>query len=85
MTVEVKFNSFQLSDEQFFQLCQDNRDLRLERNPKGDLIIMPPTGGETSNSNAGITAQLWLWNNLHKLGVVFDSQNAMAIPSSEYH
>ncbi|MFM2026313.1 MAG: hypothetical protein RLZZ339_1028, partial [Cyanobacteriota bacterium] len=42
MTVEVKFNSFQLSDEQFFQLCQDNRDLRLERNPKGDLIIMPP-------------------------------------------
>jgi Uma2 family endonuclease len=58
MTVEVKFNSFQLSDEQFFQLCQDNRDLRLERNPKGDLIIMPPTGGETSNSNAygyGIT------------------------------
>ncbi|MFN7553958.1 MAG: Uma2 family endonuclease, partial [Microcystis sp.] len=26
MTVEVKFNSFQLSDEQFFQLCQDNRD-----------------------------------------------------------
>ncbi|MFM6322786.1 MAG: Uma2 family endonuclease, partial [Microcystis panniformis] len=47
MTVEVKFNSFQLSDEQFFQLCQDNRDLRLERSAKGDLIIMPPTGGET--------------------------------------
>jgi len=81
MTVEVKFNSFQLSDEQFFQLCQDNRDLRLERNPKGDLIIMPPTGGETSNSNAGITAQLWLWNNLHKLGVVFDSSTGFKLPN----
>ncbi|MDB9427483.1 Uma2 family endonuclease [Microcystis aeruginosa CS-555/01A07] len=81
MTVEVKFNSFQLSDEQFFQLCQDNRDLRLERNPKGDLIIMPPTGGETSNSNAGITAQLWLWNNLHKLGVVFDSSGGFKLPN----
>ena len=79
--VEVKFNSFQLSDEQFFQLCQDNRDLRLERNPKGDLIIMPPTGGETSNSNAGITAQLWLWNNLHKLGVVFDSSGGFKLPN----
>ncbi|MCA2620466.1 MAG: Uma2 family endonuclease [Microcystis sp. M110S1] len=81
MTVEVKFNSFQLSDEQFFQLCQDNRDLRLERNPKGDLIIMPPTGGETSNSNAGITAQLWLWNNLNKLGVVFDSSGGFKLPN----
>ncbi len=79
--VEIKFESWQLSDEQFFQLCQDNRDLRLERNPKGDLIIMPPTGGETSNSNAGITAQLWLWNNLHKLGVVFDSSGGFKLPN----
>ncbi len=65
----------------FFQLCQDNRDLRLERSAKGDLIIMPPTGGETSNSNAGITAQLWLWNNLHKLGVVFDSSTGFKLPN----
>ena len=79
--VEIKFESWQLSDEQFFQLCQDNRDLRLERSAKGDLIIMPPTGGETSNSNAGITAQLWLWNNLNKLGVVFDSSGGFKLPN----
>ncbi|WOB69909.1 Uma2 family endonuclease [Microcystis aeruginosa] len=79
--VEIKFESWQLSDEQFFQLCQDNRDLRLERSAKGDLIIMPPTGGETGNSNAGITAQLWLWNNLHKLGVVFDSSTGFKLPN----
>ncbi len=79
--VEIKFESWQLSDEQFFQLCQDNRDLRLERSAKGDLIIMPPTGGETSNSNAGITAQLWLWNNLHKLGVVFESSTGFKLPN----
>ena len=79
--VEIKFESWQLSDEQFFQLCQDNRDLRLERNARGDLIIMPPTGGETGNSNAGITAQLWLWNNLHKLGVVFDSSTGFKLPN----
>jgi Uma2 family endonuclease len=79
--VEIKFESWQLSDEQFFQLCQDNRDLRLERSAKGDLIIMPPTGGETGNSNAGITAQLWLWNNLNKLGVVFDSSTGFKLPN----
>ncbi|NEO46657.1 MAG: Uma2 family endonuclease, partial [Moorea sp. SIO4A3] len=36
--------TIKLTDEQFFQLCQDNRDLRLESTSKGELIIMPPTG-----------------------------------------
>jgi Uma2 family endonuclease len=33
-----------LSEEEFFQLCQRNRDLRLERTPNGMIIVMPPTG-----------------------------------------
>ena len=32
-----------MSDEQFFDLCHLNRDLRLERTSQGDLVIMPPT------------------------------------------
>jgi Uma2 family endonuclease len=36
--------TIELTDEQFFQLCQNNRDLRLERTAEGELIIMPPTG-----------------------------------------
>jgi Uma2 family endonuclease len=79
--VEIKLDSFQLTDEQFFQLCQDNRDLRLERNARGDLIIMPPTGGETSNSNASLTAQVWNWNNIYKLGKVFDSSGGFKLPN----
>ena len=35
--------TIELTDEQFFQLCQHNRDLRLERTAQGELIIMPPT------------------------------------------
>ncbi|REJ56376.1 MAG: Uma2 family endonuclease [Microcystis aeruginosa DA14] len=81
MTVEVKFNSFQLSDEQFFQLCQDNRDLRLERNPKGDLIIMPPTGGETSNSNGRITQKLFNWSDNNGTGIAFDSSTGFKLPN----
>ena len=45
-----------LTDEQFFQLCQENENIRLERTAKGELIIMSPAGGETGNSNAGLTA-----------------------------
>ncbi len=33
-----------LTDDQFFDLCQKNRDLRFERSANGDLIIMSPTG-----------------------------------------
>lgn len=78
----VNFNSIiKLTDEQFFQLCQDNRDLRFERNANGELIIMPPTGGETGNRNAGLTAQVWVWNEQSKLGMVFDSSTGFKLPN----
>ncbi|MGA9378835.1 MAG: Uma2 family endonuclease [Phormidium sp.] len=78
----VNFNSIiKLTDEQFFQLCQDNRNLRFERNANGELIIMPPTGGETGNRNAGLTAQVWIWNEQNKLGVVFDSSTGFKLPN----
>ncbi|MFM7189446.1 MAG: Uma2 family endonuclease, partial [Microcystaceae cyanobacterium] len=50
-SLTIKFEPIMLSDEQFFQLCQNNRDLRFERTRQGDLIIMAPTGGETGNRN----------------------------------
>ena len=70
-----------LTDEQFFQLCQENENIRLERTAKGELIIMSPAGGETSNSNAGLTAQLWIWNQQNKLGKVFDSSGGFKLPN----
>lgn len=71
----------ELTDEQFFQLCQANKDLRFERTVNGELIIMPPTGGETGNRNAGLTAQLWIWNEQYKLGKVFDSSTGFKLPN----
>ena len=70
-----------LTDEQFFQLCQENENIRLERTAKGELIIMSPAGGETSNSNAGLTAQIWIWNQQNKLGKVFDSSGGFKLPN----
>jgi len=70
-----------LTDEQFFQLCQENENIRLERTAKGELIIMSPAGGETGNSNAGLTAQTWIWNEQNKLGKVFDSSTGFKLPN----
>ncbi|MDQ2099388.1 MAG: Uma2 family endonuclease [Tychonema bourrellyi B0820] len=71
-----------LTDDQFFQLCQENENIRLERTAKGELIIMSPAGGETSNRNAGLTAQIWNWNQRNKLGKVFDSSTGFKLPNS---
>jgi|GEM_PF-1827602 len=57
-----------LTDEQFLQLCQNNRDLKFERTAAGDLIIMPPTGGTTGDRSADLTFQLRAWNRQHRLG-----------------
>ena len=73
--------NIKLTDEQFFQLCQDNRDYRFERTANGDLIVMPPTGSETGRRNAKITAQLELWSSQNNLGVVFDSSSGFKLPN----
>ncbi|AFZ03064.1 Uma2 family endonuclease [Calothrix sp. PCC 6303] len=70
-----------LTKEQFYQLCEENPDLKLERNAQGELIIMPPTGGETGRSNSSINAQIWFWNEQRQLGEVFDSSTGFTLPS----
>jgi Uma2 family endonuclease len=70
-----------LTDEQFFQLCQKNRDYRFERTALGELIIMPPTGSDTGRRNVKITTQLEIWNLQNHLGEVFDSSSGFLLPN----
>ncbi len=72
--------TIELTDEQFASICSINRDLKLERTATGELIIMPPIGGETGKRNSNINAQLWLWNQQAKLGEVFDSSTGFKLP-----
>ena len=71
----------QLTSEQFYKLCEENRDLQLERNANGELIVMPPTGGETGKRNSTANAQIWTWNDRTELGEVFDSSTGFTLPS----
>ena len=73
--------TIELTDEQFFQLCIDNRDLRFERTASGGLIIMPPTGSETGNFNIDLSYQLQSWSRQNKhLGIAFDSSTGFKLP-----
>lgn len=70
-----------LTDEQFYQLCQANQDLRFERTATGEIIIMPPAGGETSNRNGRLTQQLFNWADADGTGVAFDSSGGFKLPN----
>lgn len=73
--------AIEMTDDQFFALCQQNRDLRLERTAQGDIIVMPPAGFETGNRNGEITRQLGNWAKRDGAGVVCDSSTAFKLPN----
>ncbi len=71
-----------VTQEQFAALAAVNRDLRLERNAQGELIVNPPTGWETGERNLSLTGQLYRWyeENLY-LGKAFDSSTGFILPN----
>ncbi|MFN6568437.1 Uma2 family endonuclease [Dendronalium sp. ChiSLP03b] len=73
--------TIELTDDQFFQLCQNNRDLRLERTAEGELIIMPPTGWESGNRNSKLTARVEYWADADGTGLAFDSSTGFKLPN----
>jgi Uma2 family endonuclease len=68
-----------MTDEQFYQLCRQNPEIKFERNQRGEIIIMSPTGGETGNQNAETNAEFVIWNRQTKLGKVFDSSTCFKL------
>lgn len=69
-----------LTDEALYRLCVANRELRIERTRDGELIIMPPTGGESSRRNSLIVTALGVWNERSGTGIVFDSSGGFLLP-----
>jgi len=65
----------------FYELCRQNPDLRLERTAKGEVTVMPPTGGETGSRNDEITRQLSTWRKDDGTGKSFDSSTGFKLPN----
>ncbi len=78
--VILNLDTVNFSDEQFYRLCQVNQDWKLERNAKGELIVMPPVGGISGNREADFIIDLGLWNRQTKLGLVFSSSTIFRLP-----
>ncbi|MDQ4077053.1 MAG: Uma2 family endonuclease [Chloroflexota bacterium] len=70
-----------MTEEEFFHLCQINRELRLERTAEGHIVIMTPAGGKTSSRNATLNAMLYSWAKRDGRGVTFDSSGGFTLPN----
>lgn len=70
-----------LDDEVFFEFCQDNPDLRIERSSKGDILIMPPTGAETGSRNFDLNVEFGIWVKTNGTGKGFDSSTGFILPN----
>lgn len=73
--------AIEMTDDQFFEFCQLNRDLRIERTVKGELVIMPPVGGRSGNREADLITDLNIWNRQTQLGKVFSSSTIFRLPN----
>ena len=72
--------ALQVTPEQFAALAAANPDLRLERSKTGELIVSPPTGGETGKRNLSISGQLNTWFEANDtLGEAFDSSTGFKL------
>ncbi len=73
--------ALEMSDDQFYEFCQQNRELRIERTAEGELIIMAPAGWETGTSNAFLNATLTMWALQDGTGTAADSSTGFTLPN----
>ncbi len=70
-----------MSEDDFFEFCRRNDDLRIELTSEGDLEIMPPTGGKTGRRNAKLNMRVGIWAEQDGSGQVFDSSTLFTLPN----
>ena len=80
-SLHVDFRAVPLTGEQFYRLCMDNPELRMELTAHGELILMSHTGAKTSHRNSELNYQLVAWAKADRKGVTFDSSTVFSLPN----
>ncbi|MDQ6762070.1 MAG: Uma2 family endonuclease [Bacteroidota bacterium] len=74
------FISDTMSENEFYDFCQENEILRVERDENKQIIIMAPTNMDTGRQNSDLTGELFIWNKNEKKGMCFDSSTGFTLP-----
>jgi Uma2 family endonuclease len=70
-----------LSDEQFLELCSDNREFEFELTAQKELVIMTPPGGRTGKRQTNISYDLENWSRQDGRGITFAPNTLFALPN----
>jgi Uma2 family endonuclease len=71
-----------MTSEEFWNFCQDNPTLQVERNAEGDIVLMAPSDGWTESRNLVLATHLYLWNEgLAVPGIAFGSSAGFILPN----
>jgi Uma2 family endonuclease len=79
--LDVQSITLRLTHEEFEKLCHDNPDRALELTASGELIVMPPVGGESGNYELELGTDLTNWNRQTRLGKIFSSSTIFILPN----
>src|SRR5260370_36898529 len=81
VVVHFEPSKLRMNDDEFFQFCQLNPELRIERTSGGDIIVMAPTGGKTGRRNAKLIVAFGRWAEKDGSGQFFASSTEFILPN----
>jgi Uma2 family endonuclease len=81
LLLDVHSITLRITPEEFEKLCQDNPDRSFELTANGELIVMPPVGGESGNTELELGIDLGIWNRQTRLGKIFSSSTVFVLPN----
>jgi Uma2 family endonuclease len=70
-----------MTRDEFFDFCQCNPNVPMERTAEGDLLIMTPAGFESSRRNGELMGQLSAWSKRDDTGEAADSSGGFWLPN----
>lgn len=82
LIVEIKADTANLSEEQFFMLSSSNREIIIERDKNKNIIVNSLSGTQTGNYNAEVLGEVGKWNHEQRKGVAFYSNTGFILPNN---
>ena len=74
-------NTLHWTEDEFFDFCQINSELRIERSARGEIIVMTPAGGYSGYQSGEVFRQFSAWAIRDKTGMAFDSSTGFRLPN----
>jgi Uma2 family endonuclease len=77
----IRLAPLEWTEDEFFDFCQANGDLQIERTKRGEIIVMSPAGGYSSFRSGEVFSQLKVWADKEGSGLAFDCSIGFRLPT----